>query len=165
MVKNGNEPSIGNVTEEKESELEEFIYYAKLLTATLGHKVFVPITPPVKIIDSPANPEEKEEPILHLAPSKSNKYSATGQRTSDGFIVFANSTISMQPSKSCSSYIKKLRLEHASKIKDNLLTEDILFNSPSGAASFVTYRSTSGLTQWKTEEGLTLKEYEAKNNQ
>jgi hypothetical protein len=35
-VKNGNDPTSGNVTEEKESELEEFIDYARIIMETLG---------------------------------------------------------------------------------------------------------------------------------
>jgi len=30
LVKNSNDPTLGNITEEKESELEEFIDYAKI---------------------------------------------------------------------------------------------------------------------------------------
>ena len=37
LVKNGNEPTLGNITEEKESELEEFVDYAKIVMGTLGH--------------------------------------------------------------------------------------------------------------------------------
>ena len=33
---------LGNITEEKESEMEEFIDYAKVVMGTLGHKVFEP---------------------------------------------------------------------------------------------------------------------------
>ena len=43
-VKNGNDPTSGNITEEKESELEEFVDYALLIMGTLGYKVFVPLT-------------------------------------------------------------------------------------------------------------------------
>lgn len=43
IVKNGNEPTLGNPTEEKQSELEEFIDYSKTLVGTLGHKVFEPL--------------------------------------------------------------------------------------------------------------------------
>lgn len=39
-VKNGNDPNPGNITEETESELEEFIDYAKIVMGALGHKVF-----------------------------------------------------------------------------------------------------------------------------
>lgn len=47
-VKNGNDPTPGNITEEKESEMEEFIDYAKVIMGTLGHKLFEPINKPVK---------------------------------------------------------------------------------------------------------------------
>ena len=40
IVKNNNEPTLGNITEEKESELEEFIDYAKVVMGIFGHKVF-----------------------------------------------------------------------------------------------------------------------------
>lgn len=40
IVKNGNDPTSGNITEEKESELEEFIDNAEIVMGTLGHKVF-----------------------------------------------------------------------------------------------------------------------------
>ena len=39
-VKNNVDPSSGNVTEEKESELEEFIEYAEIVMGTFGHRVF-----------------------------------------------------------------------------------------------------------------------------
>ena len=39
-VKNSNEPTMGTVTEEKESELEEFIDQAELILGALGYKVF-----------------------------------------------------------------------------------------------------------------------------
>ena len=45
VVKNGNDPNPGNITEETESELEEFIDYAKIVMGTLGHKVFEPFAP------------------------------------------------------------------------------------------------------------------------
>lgn len=39
LVKNSNDPNPGNITEEKESELEEFIEYSKIVMGILGHKV------------------------------------------------------------------------------------------------------------------------------
>lgn len=38
-----------------------------------------------------------------------------------------------------------------------MLTEDILFNTPSGASSFACGASTNGNIEWKTSEGITLK--------
>lgn len=43
-----------------------------------------------------------------------------------------------------------------------MLLEDILFNTPSGAAGFVTGASTSGNVKWKNKEGLSLKEIDSK---
>lgn len=42
VVQNGNEPTMGTVTEEKESELEEFIDQSELVLGALGYKVFEP---------------------------------------------------------------------------------------------------------------------------
>ena len=39
-VKNDNDPTPGNISEEKESELDEFIEYAKVIVGTLGHIIF-----------------------------------------------------------------------------------------------------------------------------
>lgn len=52
-VKNGNDPTPGNITEEKESELEEFIDYSKIVMGALGHKVFESLAvlkPPIETI-------------------------------------------------------------------------------------------------------------------
>lgn len=43
QVRNENDPNPGNVTEEKESELEDFIEYSKMVLGVLGYKIFVPI--------------------------------------------------------------------------------------------------------------------------
>lgn len=42
-VKNAVDPTPGNITEEKESELDEFADYAKLILGVLGYKVFEPL--------------------------------------------------------------------------------------------------------------------------
>lgn len=39
-VRNANEPSQGNITEEKENELQEYADYARLILGVLGYKVF-----------------------------------------------------------------------------------------------------------------------------
>ncbi|MBU3194865.1 DUF4357 domain-containing protein [Clostridium algidicarnis] len=42
-----------------------------------------------------------------------------------------------------------------------VLQDDVLFNSPSYAAAFVIGGHVNGLTEWRTIEGKTLKEVEA----
>lgn len=43
-------------------------------------------------------------------------------------------------------------------MKENVLTEDVSFKSPSTAANFVRGSSSNGLICWKDENGKTLKE-------
>lgn len=42
-------------------------------------------------------------------------------------------------------------------VKNNIVTRDVEFKSPSTAANFVTGASTNGMVAWKNEEGRTLK--------
>lgn len=155
-VKNENDPTSGNVTEEKESELEEFIDYAKIVMGTFGHRIFEPLADifPVPAVE-PVNADD--EPLLFLKTTKAN---ARGRRTNEGFVVFKDCIVSVNPTKSCPDTILHLRKQYAERIINNVLTEDTLFRSPSAAAGFVTYGSANGLIMWMTEDGRTLKDIE-----
>jgi hypothetical protein len=43
-------------------------------------------------------------------------------------------------------------------VKEGVVIKDVVFKSASTAANFVTGASTNGLTAWKTEDGVPLKE-------
>ena len=62
-VKNSKDPTPGNITEEKESELEEFVDYARIVMGTLGHKIFEPIVSS-KSMKNIEKHNEIEEPLL-----------------------------------------------------------------------------------------------------
>ena len=147
-VKNGNDPNPGNLTEEKECELEEFIDYVKIVMGTLGHKVF----------ESFVTATTDKEEILYAT---RNNAKASGKRVSDGFVVLKGSSITEKTTKSCPDYVVQLRNKSADKIMNGVLTEDILFSSPSGAAAFVCGGSANGNIEWKNAKGVTLKEIEA----
>lgn len=156
-VKNGNDPSPGNVTEEKESELEEFIDYAKIVIGTLGYRVFEKL---VKSIPPTASdvPNYSDEVLFEL---KQGKTDARGQRTSDGFVIYKGSRIRITAAQSCPKHAKKAREQYAALItEDGILQDDILFRSPSEAACFVTGTSINARDAWKTSNGKTLKEIE-----
>ena len=155
-VKNGNDPTHGNITEEKESELEEFVDYARIVMGTLGHKVFEPIVAvkPAAEVDAVSD----DEPILYF--NRAN-LKATGRRTSDGFVVFKGSAVVPELHKSCPENVVKLRERYKDKIGvGHILTEDLLFTSPSTAAAFVGGTSLSGNIMWKTAGGVSLKNIE-----
>ena len=144
------------MTEEKESELEEFIEYAEIVMGTFGHRVFDSLEekPTYKIMED-KNPAA--EPLLFL---KTTKAEAKGRRTNEGFVVYKDASVSVVPTKSCPETILNLRNKHAEKVKEGKLIEDILFTSPSAAAGFLTYASANGMIMWLDEYGRTLKEIE-----
>ncbi len=161
VVKNGNDPTPGNITEEKESELEEFIDYARIIMGTLGHKVFVPLTES-KAVESPSDVGSVET-ILRLKRNIKDvgTIEAAGKQTSEGFVVLKGTHISPTDDNTIPSILQEQRKNVA--LDDNgCLIDDILFNSPSYAAMFVFGKSANGLTSWKTEDGITLKDIEQK---
>ncbi|NLF82774.1 MAG: GIY-YIG nuclease family protein [Candidatus Gastranaerophilales bacterium] len=158
-VKNCNDPTPGNITEEKESELEEFIDYAKIVMGTLGHKIFEKlISSPIPSVDCTL-PEVVSSVLFEL---KQGKIDAKGQRTSDGFVVLKESRIKMQIAPSCPKHAKKAHEQYASTIEpDGTLLADILLRSPAEAACFVTGTSINAREAWKTSDGRTLNEVES----
>lgn len=161
LVKNGNDPTSGNITEEKESELEEFIDYAKLVMGTLGHKVFEKLTE-IKTQREISDAFSNDELFLYLK-RKSRKSGITidakCKQTTEGFVVLKGSHIETIDSDSIPPGIKDKR--HKAQIDENgILQEDVLFRSPSYAAAFVVGGHANGLTEWKTVDGKTLKEIE-----
>lgn len=83
---------------------------------------------------------------------------ARGCRTEkDGFVILSGSKLSPQePTKTCSKTTLRLLQEYSDYIKDGVLTKDLEFDSPSGAANFVTKRSTNGNIAWVNKEGVAV---------
>ena len=162
-VKNGNDPTPGNITEEKESEMEEFIDYAKVIMGTLGHKLFEPISKPVTVVPT-VQPDENKDSGLPLHMERTikgvGKVEADGAQTTEGFVVLQGSHISLVDDDTIPATIKDRR-RNAPMDENGILQEDMLFTSPSYAAMFVIGKSANGLTSWKTSDGKTLKLLEA----
>lgn len=163
-VRNNNDPNPGNVTEEKESELEDFIEYSKMVLGVLGYKVFVPI------IDAKLRETLEEKTIekqLYLFLSRKSRKSnrrieARCKRTDEGFVVLKDSMIEEIDSPAIPRSIKELRdtCRKNNEIMNRRVCKNYLFNSPSYASAFVLGTNANGRTEWKTEDGRTLKELE-----
>lgn len=157
-VKNSNDPTLGNITEEKESELEEFIDNAKIVMGALGYRVFEPLIEIKPKIDTHIDLHD-EPPIFCISKSTAD---AQGKLTNEGFVVLAGSKIRGDTVPSCPNYAILMRDENKEHIDENLfLKEDVLFRTPSGASSFVLGASTNGYIEWKTKDGKTLREVES----
>ncbi len=159
IVKNSNEPSLGHVTEEKESELEEYIDYAKIVIGALGYRIFEPIIESPEIITTVLAPTPEPLLSLILKQGKKEKIIAQGKQTNEGFVIIKGSNIKSSTVKSVPT--KALKDRERANLDDNfVLLEDMLFNSPSSAASFVTGYVINGKDAWKDEQGRSLNEIE-----
>lgn len=157
-VQNGNDPNPGNVTEEKEAELEIYVEQFKIMLGILGYRIFVPL------VKTPESVVEEHDDELILGLSRKIKRSqrnieAYCKRTNEGFVVLAGSQIEETDSGFIPDVIKELRerCKQNNEIKDGVLTRNYLFKSPSYAASFVLGMTTNGKVDWKTEDGTSLK--------
>lgn len=112
------------------------------------------------------NPEPKAASMSKDVPSDNNifycekdTYKAVGFCEGKNFIVLKGSRISSSTTAACPESTIALRKKYADSIgPDFVLTEDISFASPSGAACFVTGTSRSGYTLWHLEDGTLLKD-------
>ena len=125
-----------------------------LVVGTLGHKVFEPL-----VAQRNTNSTDNESEFI----CNRNGIDARAIRTSDGFVVKKGSKIARAVTKSCPEYSIKKREQYKAQIDENfVLLEDILFNTPSGVASFVCGASANGNVEWKNSDGITLKDFESK---
>ena len=160
IVKNGNDPNPGNVTEEKESELDEIIENTLMIIGTLGYRVFVPMT---KEVSQDLTDNHSTYLYLKRKTKKSNKViEATCERTTEGFVVLEGSQVEIKDSPYLPASLKEMRqnLIASRVIQDGVLKEKQLFSSPSYAAAFLLGMQTNGRTDWKDQDGRTLKELE-----
>ena len=160
IVKNGNDPNPGNVTEEKESELDEIVENTLMIIGTLGYRVFVPMT---KEVSQDLTDNHSTYLYLKRKTKKSNKViEATCERTTEGFVVLEGSQVEIKDSPYLPASLKEMRqnLIASQVIQDGVLKEKQLFSSPSYAAAFLLGMQTNGRTDWKDQDGRTLKELE-----
>ena len=163
-VRNENEPNAGNVTEEKESELEDFVVYSKMVLGVLGYKIFVPLIKTEKDNNIVENTAETLL-YLHSKSKKSNRtIKATCKRTNEWFVVLKGSMIEEIDYFSIPTTLKEKRANCKKRkdIVDGKLYKNMLFDSPSYASMFVLGRSSNGRTDWKTKDGMTLSALEEK---
>lgn len=159
-IENSIIPTQSSISESDKAEMEEYIENIKLLVNTLGHKLFEGKRENQnKIIN------EAEEFTLTNPRENAN---AKGIPTSEGFVVFKGSVLSSSTTPKIPFGLNKVRDELIKNGKailkgsNYVLTEDVVFNSPSQAAGVILGKSANGLTEWRINSGLNLKDYEVK---
>lgn len=154
---NQNTPTRSELSEAEQAELEEFLAHIKVLTATLGHKLF-------ESLEETVENKEMTRELFHC--KNGAGANSSGSPSTEGFIVYKNSIFMIHEQPSLGEGV---RLERRKMFDQGLLnvegkyyrlTKDYLFTSSSRAASVVLGRPASGPIEWKTSKGITLKHFE-----
>lgn len=101
--------------------------------------------------------EELKVFLTHKRKDLNSSIEASGIISSNGLLVLRGSKISSLVDPGISNEVKKLH--DTVEIKNNILQEDVLFETPSGAAQFVIGKSANGWTRWRTKEGELLEDF------
>lgn len=152
---NINTPTAPSLSEPELAYVETFLDEALLCFPVLG----------VSIFEKPAF-EEKARQLLILT----NKgIYAEGYESEDGFVVKKGSTVVVETVPSAHAFTISLRqeLQKSGILKQRNaqfleFEEDYEFSSPSTAAAVLVGASANGRDFWKTQEGISLKELQAK---
>ncbi|WP_347298633.1 GIY-YIG nuclease family protein [Dolosigranulum savutiense] len=158
-VKNSSSPTQSVISEAEESEMEEFIDNVRLVVSAMGHKVFEPLIPVVEQAIVTDTDAISDTVYLHTK----GKIIASGLMVPDGFIVQKGATLNDR--KLSSHFPKSLfkmrkQYQDDGTLQNSTLMQDILFSSPSAAATFILGYPASGPQLWKTEDGVILRELE-----
>lgn len=155
-----NQASGSKLPESDREDMEVFLSRIRQLLPVLGSDLLTPIT------RAPAKGQSGGDLICRIKGAE-----AKGQRTPDGFVVLSGSTAVLKDRPSAQqrhpfvvTLRKKLIADGVLVEKDGFLefTRDTEFSSPSAAAATVHGGGANGLTEWKTKDGITLKELDEK---
>ncbi len=151
-----NQAGGARLPESDQEDMKAFLSKIRQLLPVLGSDLLNPIVKPTKRGSSAGR--------LYC---RTKGAKAEGQRTPDGFVVFARSqaVLSERPSaRDRGAWVLKLRQKLISdgtlKEKDGFyrFERDSEFSSPSAAAAVVHGGPTNGLMAWKASDGKALKE-------
>jgi hypothetical protein len=147
VLHNSTSPSQPHVTEPQAAEMEEVFETAATLLSSLGYPVFEALR------------AKRKGRTMYFTRSD---FSAEGQLTDDGFVVFKGSTVSQQETHATSHnwapMRKKLFEEGVLEEADGTIrfSRDHLFGSPSTAGAVANNHNVNGWIVWKDKEGRTL---------
>lgn len=149
-IENGNKPDVSTLSERERAICEGFLREILLCLPLLGIN-----------LESNNKSESEKDLVLFIY---GKELLARGIEISEGFVVLANSEVTLKETKTIPESIRRLRLrlleqgiiQYDSKGKLKFIT-DYRFGSPSTASSVILGRSFNGLVDWKSSSGKSLK--------
>lgn len=171
-MQNQNTPTKSELSESEQAELEEFLANIKILTATLGQRIFETVeetiaeksqraeSNTIKIVEG-----DISEGLLFFCQNNNGSY-AMGTPSTEGFMVFKNALLLKDGMISMNESIRQEKakmVEDGTLVEENgllKLTKNYNFTSSSRAACMILGRSANGRMEWKTEAGTPLKQFD-----
>lgn len=162
-LENGNAPTLPLLPRSDRDAMEEFLEPVRILLGALGFLVLQPLPAAAR----PAEPDEDSiggVTLSFLHPKRG--VNATGAVTDEGFVVYSGSVGDAKVRSSLSPGWKALREElitSGAVIVDGTairFEKDVLFKSPSAAASVICGGVWNGREAWKDETGRSINELE-----
>lgn len=156
-VINQNIPTRSELSEAEQAEVEEFLSNIKVLTASLGHKMF-------ELLEETVEQSETSQQVFFCRNGAGAN--SKGSPSTEGFVVYKDSLFMITEQASLADGI---RLERQKMLNEGILiiegdfyrlAKDYVYTSSSRAAAATLARSASGPLEWKTAEGIQLKSFE-----
>jgi hypothetical protein len=150
---NGNQPNLPSLSEADIADMETFLNEMLLIFPSIGLTFFEKPLPP-----------NNQNTIYNL---KGKGITAKGYEDPQGFVVMKGAMAVNETTPSIHNYMIRLR-ESLQKEEilvsqgDKLvLSQDYTFSSPSTAAGVLLGRSANGRTDWKDDNGVSIKDQES----
>ncbi len=166
---NGNTPPRPAISKAEMAVMSEFFDQVRILTGALGYKVFEPLVAPRDQTALRSDPID--QPSSTSPDSKGTEFRIKGARgaearamvTSEGIVVLENSYAASDVVESTPEYTRKRRqtlMEDGALVSQGTgfrFSRNVLFATPSSAASVVLGRSANGRIELVDDAGRTLK--------
>lgn len=160
-IKSEREPNEKSLSKPERDTMLEFLENIFLVTATLGNPIF-------ELSSVDLKPKKKDIFLFELG---HQNLQAKGIPTDEGFLVLKESQVKLDTAESLQGGYLQLRQELLNRgilIQENnhfKFTQDYSFKSSTAAACIVSGNHRSGPQSWKTEDNLTLADYDVKKSE
>lgn len=150
---NGNSPTIPTLSEADKADMDGFLAEILAVLPLLG-------------VDAFEKPEQlSTSRTMFFLTAKG--FNASGYESGGGFVLQAGSCGPLDVGAAMPSSLaaKRISMQESGLFAEEddhiRLTEDYTFNSPSAASTIILGRSSNGRGEWKTQDGITLKELQS----
>ena len=172
-LENGNSPNLPSTSHAARINAENTIVHIRDCVQILGYTIFStaqaipqPHQSPTPTTPSGASGKGLDQQFVFEARVRDSLVNAFGSYQNGKLVVSKGSVCTHDISDSCPESIAILRkqlveqqiIQQSAPNQPFVFTQDYAFKSPSAASGVISGRSSNGLTDWKTRQGIALKE-------